>query len=190
MCHWKGKNTEAKLRPRIWQNMFFPYGCLGNVWRYSLAMNFWGWGRKRENFWPVEDKDYMNNMLVPRAHFLHARENFSLFKIKHFYWCYSVWKRKAKEVDVGRKESCVCEYGLASAILAPAPLGWRVVPIPSVPVISLGSFSCHGADLRVSSWGEEVKKQMADVRVHLPFRLYLPFSQMRAHRLFVVNCVS
>lgn len=31
---------------------------------------------------------------------------------------------------------------------------------------------------------------MADVRVHLPFGLHLPFSQMRTHCVFVVNCVS
>lgn len=187
-------------RPRIWQNMFFSLWLLREYLAMQLAMNFWGWGRKGENFWPVENKDYTSNMLVPRTHF-HARENFSVVKIEYFCWCCCVWKRKTEEMDVGRKKSGMCEYGLGwpgrgyprnPGTPGSSTTGARMLPIPSLPEISLGKMSCHGGDLCVFlNWGHEKgHRQMADVRVHLPFRLYLPFSHMRTHCVFVVNCVS
>lgn len=140
MCHWKENKKEAKLRPRIWQSMFFPCGCLGNIWRCN-----WPWtseaeeGRGKTGLWRIRTHE---QYVGTKNTFLHARENSSRFKIKHFYWC-SVWKRKAEETDVGRKKSCMCECGLAWQGYPSNPgipgssttgeEGCWVIPIPNLP---------------------------------------------------------
>lgn len=170
----------------------------------QLAMNFWGWGRKRENFWPVEDKDYMNNMLVPRKNTLSTCEGeFLSLQNKVFLLMLFSMEEKSRENWCRKKEELyvwICA-GLAGgtpvilAPLAPAPRwggGWSLFPVFQWPPKGTDFWSwwwsvCLLLELR--EWKKGCQ-QVADVRVHLPFRLHLPFSQMRTHCVFVVNCVS
>lgn len=109
MCHWCKERIKRPSLDQEFGQVPFSLWLLREYLAIQLAPNFWGCGRKRENFWPVGDKEYVNNMLVPKTRCLQARENFSVFKIMFFYWCCSVLKRKAEKNWCRKKERlCMC----------------------------------------------------------------------------------